>query len=643
MTKRVAILLGSLGLGGAERQGLLLAEGLRERGDVETRVFGLGDPGPAAAAAAATGLPWRALPRVESRWRLLCILRVLRAAYALRRWGADAVVPFTAPANLVAGLGRAAHGARAMWNQRDAGMHRPAPWLERRALQRIRTVVANGPESAAFLARDLGLPAGAVRTIPNGVAAETPREPAATVRARLGVPAGAWLATMVANLAPAKDHATLLRGWAAADLASDGPARLLLAGRDDGTGPGLRALARELGIADQVVFAGPVHDVAGLHAASDVVVFCSRGEGCPNAVLEAMAAGRAVIASAIPAVRAVVPAACSDLLVEDDAGWARVLLRARRDPAVVRAAEAANRARAADFSCAAMVDGFARALGLGPAPAGHVASPTLAILIPTKNRHASLARSLRTVARAASEAGAVIVICDQSDLPFAAPAGITVLHRPDLSGLPAARNALLGATDADVACFIDDDTDLAADFALRLRDLAGREPGVVAWGPVVETRALRLRRLHRSAQFGVFRDPRRLTARSCDRGTSALFGCCFAVRRQAALRTGFDASRPGYALGEDLDFFLRLPGRKRFATALRAVHRRDGSGRADALARGRAKADFLTWLARRHGGANPATLVHLLLALSAAASGRGQERGSWRGVLAGALDWLRRA
>jgi GT2 family glycosyltransferase len=260
-----------------------------------------------------------------------------------------------------------------------------------------------------------------------------------------------------------------------------------------------------------------------------------------------------------------------------------------------------------------------------------------AFLIPTKNRHASLARTLRLVGRAALP-GDEILLCDQSPAPFSAEPGIRVLHRPDLDGLPAARNALLAAAAAPVACFLDDDTDLAPDFGARLRELAAREPESLGWGPVVEARPRRVRRLHRLAQLGVFHDPRRLLGGPCDRPTRALFGCCFAVRTAAARRVGFDARRPGYALGEDYDFFLRLGGPLRFSRALRAVHRRDGGDRADPGKRGRAKARLLLWLAHRHGGGNPATPAHLALALLAAASGRGEEPASLQGLLRGLLQ-----
>ncbi|MBA3686725.1 MAG: hypothetical protein H0W72_15995, partial [Planctomycetes bacterium] len=65
------------------------------------------------------------------------------------------------------------------------------------------------------------------------------------------------------------------------------------------------------------------------------------------------------------------------------------------------------------------------------------------------------------------------------------------------------------------------------------------------------------------------------------------------------------------------------------------IHRRDGAQRADCFARGRAKGAWLRWLAGRHGRGNPATVLHLGLALLAAASGRGEEPADWRGVLAG--------
>ncbi|TVR45491.1 MAG: glycosyltransferase [Planctomycetota bacterium] len=264
-----------------------------------------------------------------------------------------------------------------------------------------------------------------------------------------------------------------------------------------------------------------------------------------------------------------------------------------------------------------------------------------AILIPSKNRHASLAQTLPS----ALANGVPVWICDQSPQPFPIPKlppgapPLRVLHRPDLPGLPQARNALLAACPARLAIFIDDDCDLAPDFAAQACRLADQEDQCHAWGPVIEGRSRRQRQLTRLSQWGSLRDPRRLLSGPGDAWSKALFGCAFAVRRaSAAAIGGFASDRCGYCLGEDLDFFLRLHRAGmpcRFATCLRAVHREDSCGRADRHARGAAKARFWLWLARRHGAGNPATLLHLALALAGAASGQGREPASLGGVLKG--------
>lgn len=262
-------------------------------------------------------------------------------------------------------------------------------------------------------------------------------------------------------------------------------------------------------------------------------------------------------------------------------------------------------------------------------------SPTVDLLVPTRDRHDCLHRSLPSW----RATGARIILCDQSAQPFTAN-DVRVVHRPDLAGLPAARNVLLQTSTAEVVVFLDDDCAIAPDFVRVVQRLARSEPAVMAWGPVVEQRGRWIRRAHRMGHLGAFHDVRRLISGPSDQMTNALFGCCFAVRRATALRVGFDARRPGYALGEDFDFFLRLAHAHphtslRFASDLMAHHRRDGENRSTPFARGLAKGAFLSWIARRHGQGNPATLAHLTVALLCAASGRGHEPADWRGVLAG--------
>lgn len=78
----------------------------------------------------------------------------------------------------------------------------------------------------------------------------------------------------------------------------------------------LEALAQELGIAGSVYFAGYRDDMASAYASLDLVVMPSLDEGLPMTLLEAMAAKRAVIASAVGAVPEVIEQGQSGLLVE---------------------------------------------------------------------------------------------------------------------------------------------------------------------------------------------------------------------------------------------------------------------------------------------------------------------------------------
>jgi len=69
-------------------------------------------------------------------------------------------------------------------------------------------------------------------------------------------------------------------------LAGDGPLRQTL-----------RQLAEDLGVSHAIEFLGAVHDIPAFLQGAKFLVHTSDSEGCPNAVMEAMAAGRAVIAT----------------------------------------------------------------------------------------------------------------------------------------------------------------------------------------------------------------------------------------------------------------------------------------------------------------------------------------------------------
>jgi len=176
------------------------------------------------------------------------------------------------------------------------------------------------------------------RLVPRGVDARRyhpDAPPGYGLRARLGLPREATVAACVSHLLPVKGHPTLLRAAAAVP-----GLHLAIAGRpaDVAYAEGLRRTAGELGIADRVHFLGAVGDVPGLLAESELAVLPTvakyRMEGCPVALLEAMAAGRACVATDVPGSRDVVEHGSSGLLVppEDPGAMARALETLTRDP-----------------------------------------------------------------------------------------------------------------------------------------------------------------------------------------------------------------------------------------------------------------------------------------------------------------------
>jgi glycosyltransferase involved in cell wall biosynthesis len=211
--------------------------------------------------------------------------------------------------------------------------------------------------------------------LPRGVDPERFRPdvpPRLGLRAKLRVAPGDVVVGCVAHLLPVKGHLTLIEALAAVP-----GARLWLAGRelDPEHAAVLRRAAREAGVEGRVDFLDEVRDVPAFLSELDVFALPTwdqgRMEGCPVALLEAMASGRACVSSDIPGSRDIVEAGRNGLLVapRDAASLAEALGTLVRDTRRRHELGAAARARILDaFSIDREVraheDLYARALGL---------------------------------------------------------------------------------------------------------------------------------------------------------------------------------------------------------------------------------------------------------------------------------------
>jgi glycosyltransferase involved in cell wall biosynthesis len=118
----------------------------------------------------------------------------------------------------------------------------------------------------------------------------------------------------VGRLSAEKGQAGLLQAFG--NLAGDYPDAALVIVGDGPEGAALQAVARRLGIADRVTFTGRLSESDTLEriAAADILVLPSFMEGLPIVLMEAMAAGTAVVASRVAGIPELVKEGESGLL-----------------------------------------------------------------------------------------------------------------------------------------------------------------------------------------------------------------------------------------------------------------------------------------------------------------------------------------
>ena len=253
----------------------------------------------------------------------------------------------------VRGLVRTVHGHREPmrgWDRVKFGVYEALDtWTLRCFADRVVAV-------SRRLARSLddgGYGPGTVVPIPNGVDVERIRSsrPREDVRRALGIDPMAGVIGIVGRLTPVKGHDLFLR--AARHILDEAPRTRFLIVGDGPLRTELERTARELGVAEACVFAGARMDVYDLVGAMDAFVLSSLHEGSPMALLEAMALGTPVVATAVGGVPEILAQGTTGLLVggQDANGLAAACLELLGDPERARAmAERARRVAADKFS-----------------------------------------------------------------------------------------------------------------------------------------------------------------------------------------------------------------------------------------------------------------------------------------------------
>jgi len=190
--------------------------------------------------------------------------------------------------------------------------------LLKESLQRASFVLTVSEELRERALR-LGAAAGRVRTVRNGLdSAEFPVSGRYSARTALDIDPDAQLALFIGRLHPVKGLEELLQ--AVGLLVPSHPRLNLILIGEGPLEEKLRSQAAREGFAGRIRFLGQQSqpEVARWIAASDLLCLPSHSEGCPNVVLEALACGRPVVASAVGAVPDLVNSDCGILVPPGD-------------------------------------------------------------------------------------------------------------------------------------------------------------------------------------------------------------------------------------------------------------------------------------------------------------------------------------
>lgn len=293
---RIVLFAADYGVGGAQNQLQQVARGLRELGH-SVRLVSLF---PGQAIKSESPQPLLGASRGVAGIHDVLRLAPTRLHEAVSRCKGDVVYSQLYRANVVAGLYAGISGAAPWVCGIRSGVARVGPsralWRKGNALlsNRAAAVLANS-HSGLLEHGGVGFDISKGMVIRNGVDLRMftiDNDAGNGMKRSLECPEDAVLVGCVGRLDPVKDHKTFLRACATARGLTRRRLRVLCVG----DGPprrqsALKNVARRLGLERMISFVSHCDDMPALYNALDVLCLASRSEGCPNALLEAMACG----------------------------------------------------------------------------------------------------------------------------------------------------------------------------------------------------------------------------------------------------------------------------------------------------------------------------------------------------------------
>ena len=364
--KKILFFIRSLNAGGAERQLVVTAKGLAERG-YKVTVLTFYSGGFYADELANTKVQLLSLNK-KGRWDLIAFFYCLLKA--LRRQRPDVIYSYLNTANILAVILRPfIFPARIVWGVRASNMDleqydwlsRWSYWLECKLSRFADVIIANSHAGLEY-AVEHGFPRQKITVIPNGIDTERfyPDKLAGEqLRQKWGVAENERLIGAVGRIDPMKGIPVFLEA-AARIKQQHAHVRFVWVGVGEASyEKEMRLRATQLGLDDELIWAGRHTDMTAVYNAFDIASSSSSfGEGFPNVLGEAMACGVPCVvtdggdsALVVGETGKVVPVKDSEALA---VAWHEMLLL--NDELMTTLSEAARKRIVSEFSISALID-----------------------------------------------------------------------------------------------------------------------------------------------------------------------------------------------------------------------------------------------------------------------------------------------
>ena len=337
---QLTYLITDLQVGGVPLHLYRLAKRMADRG-MRVRVISLADEGPVGGVLRQYGIPVLACDAK----RVSCLAAATRLFGFLRDDRPDVLHAMLFHANMAARaavFGAGISPSRVICEIQTVEIERR--WhlrLDGWTCRFCRFEVGNSRAVIDHLHREAHIPRSRLVQMPGGVECDPFVRAEPIPRHQLGVPPDVPLLIWTGRLDPVKGFEEMLGAFAQITAATQ--ARLLLVG-EGAYRTQVVDLIDRLSLTNRVLMLGQRDDVARLLKAADLFLFCSRTEGLPNSVIEAMAAGLPVVCTDIPACRELIQHGRTGLLVQPEPSRiAETVLHLLADPGGWELGRAAQR------------------------------------------------------------------------------------------------------------------------------------------------------------------------------------------------------------------------------------------------------------------------------------------------------------